>query len=279
MALSINEVQNMNLDTLANAIGVCKKQEAANKEKQPSTAEKYKKLNVAFTNAQKKLTNIIDGLKKIEDPSTPVDPATGKRQSYYDTIVAGKEANVTIAYIASKLADKGATVSVDDADKEKIDDSAMDVSSISVRRNFVDMGKDLVSDTMHGKGRAIGLKHALLGYGVAELATTGITSMLAKKGIMSGSVTLFGLAKQGIMNLPTFLPQVAATLTPILSANPIGFTVLGAAAAMALIPMIKRKVDAWKDKFNKNQNAQINFDAVLQKKIAENDEILNPPTP
>ena len=231
--------------------------------KAKTKVEKYKNAITVFENAKAKLNSVIAQLKATPDPLSTSDP----QESYFDTLFKGKEDAVTLTYIGTVLSGKGLNIA--DFDKSGIADAKADMSRVNLNHNFIDTTKEFTDEVAKGKGRAVGLTNALLGIGIADTATKGITTLLAKKGIMEGSLSLFGLAKKGFTFIPSLFPSIQAGATTLFSACPAGWILLGGAVALKAIPVIKRTVDKISSSLKSDYGAQGKFDANIQKFVAE----------
>ena len=225
------DLQSLNKVSFDKAIGILNTRLAElNGKRGPSTETKRAKCRNAievFTKAKAKLESTITTLKNTPDPSS----STGA--SYYDTIFAGAaEDTLTMSYIGMKMSGTPVTIDFTDVPSQ---------ANVNLNHNFIDKSKDFGNEVLDGKGRAIGFANGLLGLGIADVATKGVTSLLAKKGIMDSSLGLFGLAKKGLSMLPEVLPSVGASLSAFFTASsPIGWAIIGGAIAVKLLPAVKR---------------------------------------
>ncbi len=264
MAYSAETVKNMNVDTLKMAIEKCNKNAADAKETKPSRAKKFENLGEVYQNAKTKLEKTINFLEKTNDPSSTTTP----KQKYIETICDGKRANLTLAWIGSQCESKG--VDLSSAGINLADDS--DITPKNVRRSIFDIGKDCGSNLVNGKGKAVGLAYGLLGVSIADAATKGVTTLLAKKGIMSESLNLFGLVKKGVLALKTSWPSIMSNITTgataVWGAVPLAVCTFGAFALLKLVPVIKRKVQQLNKKA-KGLNVEKNLEDSLDDAIAK----------
>ncbi|MBO5344634.1 MAG: hypothetical protein J6A51_01935 [Clostridia bacterium] len=239
--------------------------------KNSKTKTKIEKYNAAikvFENAKSKLSSVIAQLKKTPDPLSTSDP----QESYFDTLFKGKEDAVTLTYIGSVLTGKGLNIA--DFDKSGIDESKVDMAKINLNHNFIDTTKEFTDDVAKGKGKAVGLTNALLGIGIADIATKGITTLLAKKGIMDGSLSLFGLLGRGFEAIPGILPSIQAGASTIFAACPMGWALLGGAVALKVIPVVKRAVDKIRANLKSDYGAQDRFNANMSKILADQPQLV-----
>ena len=249
MAYSVDNVKNMTTATLDQAISYCARKAAdLNRANKPATAAKFDAAKKVFETAKLKLERTITILSNTEDPS---DTSTPKKK-YIETICDGKKTNLTLEWIGQAFITKGrditAVAELNSTDADKIASGAevnlgdeSDITPASVRRSPFDWAKDFANDLGKGKGRAVGLARGLLGVGIAEVASRLVTGGLAKAGIMSEGMGLFGLLKTGITNLPTVWPHIASAATAIWNFSPLGVCALGGLVVVKSIPWIKKK--------------------------------------
>ena len=203
-----------------------------------------------FTKAKAKLEETITKLK-----TTP-DPASQTGASYYDTMFAGiSEDTLTMAYIGTKMF--GTSFVIDFSDVPAY-------ANINLNHNFIDKTKDFANEVLDGKGRAVGFTNGLLGLGIADVATKGITSVLVKKGIMDTSLGLFGLAQKGLEMLPSILPSVGSSLAAFFSPSIIGWAIIGGALAAKALPAVKRVLNKIKNSLKADFGVQKQFENNLE---------------
>ena len=262
MGITLPQIQGLNEKDLTAGITVVRKKAAEETAKHNySTADKYKLMETRLTEAKKKLTNCISALTQT---------VPGDTQTYLDKYFGGATdtSKFTLSYIANHISADGHTL--DDLDSSKISDDKMDVSKIHVRRNIFDVASDFAKDTANGKVRAPKLTKFIAGYGIAELATSFVTSRLAKAGIMSEATTLLGLAKTGITMLADKLPAFWHAAVPILGSNVPGFVFAGAAVALLTIPTIANKIKKACGKVKKHFGVQAEIDKPMLEQLAKN---------
>lgn len=271
-AYSVDNVKNMTTATLDQAIAYCARKAAdLNRENKPSTAAKFEAAKKVFETAKLKLERTIHILENTEDPSSPPN-------KYIDTICGGKKVNLTLEWIGqafiTKHRDITAVAELNSTDADKLasgdhvnlsDES--DITPESVRRSPFDWAKDFANDVGKGKGRAVGLARGLLGVGIAEVASRLVTGGLAKAGIMSEGMGLFGLLKTGVSHLPMAWPHIASAATAIWNFSPLGVCALGGLVVVKSIPWIKKKAQKLFSNF-KNMDANKAMEENLARQIA-----------
>ena len=248
MAYSVDNVRNMTTATLDQAIAYCARKAAdLNRENKPSTAAKFEAAKKVFETAKLKLERTIHILETTDDPSTPAP-----HQKYIDSICDGKKQNLTLEWIGQAFVAKGRDIThvaelnstdaakIASGDEVNLGDES-DITPESVRRNPIDWAKDFANDVGKGKGRAVGLARGLLGVGIAEVASRLVTGGLAKAGIMSEGMGLFGLLKTGVSHLPMAWPHIASAATAIWNFSPLGVCALGGLVVVKTIPWFKKK--------------------------------------
>lgn len=273
MAYSVDNVKNMTTATLDQAIAYCARKAAdLNRANKPATAAKFDAAKKVFETAKLKLERTIHILENTDDPST------SPTRKYIDSICDGKKTNLTLEWIGQAFITKGrditAVAELNSTDADKIASGAevnlsdeSDITPESVRRNPIDWAKDFANDLGKGKGRAVGLARGLLGVGIAEVASRLVTGGLAKAGIMSEGMGLFGLLKTGVSHLPMAWPHIASAATAIWNFSPIGVCALGGLVVVKSIPWIKKKAQKLFNNF-KDMDANKAMEENLARQIA-----------
>lgn len=241
--------KNLTKASFPEAIKTCKKYESKFKDKEVKK-KKYEGMRKVFEESEETLNKAIEATKSIT-------MASGK--SFYDEFVDGKEATVSLAWLGDKLATESARITGGD-----IPDLGAHVS-VEFKYDFVDRMKQLGIDFTKGKGLAKGITTAASGVLIGELLTQGVTSFLAKKGIIDGAMGLLGLGKLGIEYAPMAWQAIAGAATSIASWSMLVPIAAGVLVAVKTVPVIKNIVDKVKAK-HKEAGA---FDENMQKILTE----------
>ncbi len=227
------------------------KQQASKFKDNEAKEKKYKVAQQELENAKAKLDALIEKTKSITMSSG---------NSFYVDYVQASESSVNLVWLSDKLAEKeaemtsGAPTSVDVATNE-----------IEPHYDFIDGTKKAGKDLLNGKGLSNGLFKATLGVGVGELLAKGVTSYLAKEGIMQSSLGLFGLGKLGITNLPTAFTALQTGMTALWGFSPLIVVAGGAMVAIKAVPAIKHLIDKISAKTKENYK----FEEEVNKMITE----------
>lgn len=235
------------------SIEICKKN--IDRFKGKENEKKYQLMLKELESAKKKLNEAIEKSRsiKMKDDKT-----------FYESFVQGNETVVTLAWLGDKI----------NAEREKgeiAEDQSVDLSTqaVDVHYDFVEKTKKAGKDLLNGKGISKGVINALFGICIGELLTKGVTSLLVKKGIMSESMGLVGLAKLGIANLPKVWAAIKTGLAAAWNFSALSVIGVGALGLAIAIPKVKHLIDKTKKKckeaneFENNINEMINSQATL----------------
>lgn len=225
----------------------------------PIKAKKYTDAALELRNAKTKLETLIDKTKAIT-----VTKTDGTEEKFYNLYVRDNQDNATIEWLMTEL----------EGHESEIVGGApaydADVNEIDTHYDFIDATKKVGHDMLNGKGLSKALVGATIGVGVGELLSKGVTSVLAKEGIMQSSMGLFGLAKLGIKSLPAGLSALGSGMSMLWGFSPVAVVAGGALVALKAVPAIKHLVDKVVAKFKSNAAENNLFEDEANKKIAEN---------
>lgn len=226
----------------------------------PIKAKKYTDAALELKSAKTKLETLIAKTKSDEFKVNDVSGAV----SFYDKYVADKEDVATLDWLMGEIsAHESEFVSGTPTYDAEVND-------INTHYDFVDATKKVGHDMLNGKGLSKVLVGATIGVGVSELLTKGVTSVLAKEGIVQSSMGLFGLAKLGIKSLPAGLSALGSGMSMLWGFSPVAVVAGGALVALKAVPAIKRLVEKAVTKFKSNAAENNLFEDEANKKIAEN---------
>ncbi len=253
--LAIKELTNKINEEQARKADTEKKMSEKNKKNMGSYTTSYEAKLMAtkkhYLDAREKLQKYINHLSEKKVPGT--------ENSYLTAFFEGKESAVTLAQVGIVLKDKD--VSALDAEfKTEIASGDLEISpNATVQRTFMDRVKNLTGDIKYGKGKAVGLAKVMLGMGALSFATKGVTSALAKKGVISSSLSLFDLAGMGIERLPSLFSSIVSGATQVFNFSPIGFALVGGFLAIKALPKIRSFFQKTGQNFDKAFNSDKNF--------------------
>lgn len=225
----------------------------------PIKAKKYTDAALELKSAKQKLEALITKTKTIT-----ITKPDGSTDFFYNVYVQGKESNATIAWLMAEL---------ESHESEMVGgapDIDIEVNEIDTHYDFVDATKKVGYDMLNGKGLSKALVGATIGVGVSELLAKGVTSVLAKEGIVQSSMGLFGLAKLGIKSLPAAMTSLGSGMSMLWGFSPVAVVAGGALVALKAVPAIKHLIDKAVAKFKSNAAENNLLEDEINKKIAEN---------
>lgn len=226
----------------------------------PVKAKKYTNAALELRSAKTKLETLIDKTKN----EFKVNDGSGGEMSFYDKYVTGKENVATIEWLTDLIATHESEI----VSGAPVYDA--EVNEINTHYDFIDATKKVGHDMLNGKGLSKALVGATIGVGVSELLAKGVTSVLAKEGIVQSSMGLFGLAKLGIKSLPAGLSALGSGMSMLWGFSPVAVVAGGALVALKAVPAIKRLVEKAVTKFKSNTAENNLFEDEANRKIAEN---------
>ena len=262
--MAMTDLKEIQKGKFAEAIKICDNQIKTFKNS-PDKQKKYQEAKKALQEAQAKLNDIIEKTKTIllNEP----DPADAtKKLSFYDKFIGKKNENfVTLAWLSSKIAIEKTAGNFETASVAVVDELKFGAKEIDPRFDMIDRTKSITKQFLEGKGVSAWLAKGCLAVGIGEILTKGITSYLAKEGIMQSAMGLFGLGKLGIAHLPTLWASLSAGMTTLVGFAPLA---VGAAAAFAVvkgIPMVNNLIN----KVKKKHKDAYAFDKGIEKILKE----------
>lgn len=250
------------------AIKICDKQ-AKNFKNNPERANVYENAKKALQAAQKKLKEAVEATKSIE--TTTVDPTDStKKQSFYDKFIKDKEDFVTLCWLSAKIASEKSSSSIEAGSVAAADELKLNANEIETKYDIIDRTKRITKQILEGKGVAKWLTRGCLAVGLGEILAKGVTGYLAKEGIMSGALGLFGLGKLGISKLPALWSAIGTGVTALT-----GWSALfvGAAAGFAVlktIPVVSNFVKSIKTKYKNAHTYEQGIESLLKSQEATN---------
>ena len=244
----------------AKAIMLCDQKIKYYKNK-PEKAKKFEKLRDAYRESQSKVNAIIEKTKTIE----LVHPTDSTKPSFYDEFVSGKEDFVSLCWLSSKLTSMKSAGELTTSTEAVVDTLDFTAKNPDVKWDITDTTKSIWNQFKNGTGVSQKVLKGSLFVCLGELLTQGITSALAKEGIMQGAMGLIGLGKLGVAQLPKLLPFVESGIGFILGLPHLALIGGGVAAVVATVPAVKKMIDKVK---KKHKNAEA-FDKGMEQIEAE----------
>lgn len=223
----------------------------------PVKAKKYKDAAADLRNAKAKLDELLDKAKQMK-----ISDGSGGTTTIYDKYVNAKGDAVTLAWLNCEIIAHESEIVSGPVDYDA------EVNEIDVHYDFIDATKKVGHDLLNGKGLSKGLAGAAVGIGIGELLTKGVTSLLAKEGIIQSSMGLFGLGKLGITNLPTAFTALQTGMTALWGFSPLIVVAGGAFIALKGIPAIKQLIDKAVTKYKSKVDENNKFEKDVNDLIA-----------
>lgn len=229
-------------------IKICDKQIKVFKNN-PDRAKVYEKAKKALQEAQKKLKDAIEKTKSIE--TTFVDPADSSRKlSFYEKYIGeGNENFVSLCWLSGKIAAEKSASRIEAGSVAEADALDLNAKEIEVKYDMVDRTKRITKQFLQGKGVAQWLTKGCLAVGIGEILAKGVTSYLAKEGIMSGAMGLFGLGKLGISKLPALWTALGTGMTALTGWSTLFVGAAAGFAALKAIPVVNNFVNKVKTRY------------------------------
>ena len=233
------DVERISLGNIPKALELCNKKIKEFEGNEVKKA-KYEKMKAALSSAKQKIDDTIKYLNE-------------KEPTFYEDSIKGRESAVTLAWLGTKLAMEGKTVSTD-----------LSESPVDVHYDFIDETKKQMLDISKGKGIAKGIAGVSIAAIIGEVLSRGVTQILVKKGIMKGAMSLLGVTKLGIANLPAAFSAMGAGMTSLWGVASIGVVGAAALAAVAVIPAVTKFVKKAKAKHNANHEFEHDMDKMIK---------------
>ena len=234
----------------------------------PVKEDFYKGIKKKVEKAEEKLKSLIAKTKEIK-----MKPAEGATEgvSFYDKFIAGKEKLVSLMWLSDKV---GAELNSENIDSEKtttvkLSDFNAEGEEINTKRDFIDKTKSVVHQFTHGTGFAKFLMNGCLAVGIGEVLTKGVTSYLAKEGIVESSMGLFGLADLGIKNASTLWGFLETGFSVVTGFSTLALGVGAGLLVLKGIPMIRGLVDKIKAKHKEANSLETGIEKMMQEQQAK----------
>ena len=218
-----------------------------------------------YEEAQKKLNSYVHTLE-----TTHIDPNDPNSPTYLDQFFAGNATVLTLAKISQVLGgvtDPAQMAGLDATGKTAEMKATPDDPTISVQRDFIDRAKDLGNDVANCKGKVLTVAKVLLGAGLLEGITRGISHQLVANLVVPETFGVLDVANWLLCKVPS-IPQLLSTgMGMAWSFSPVMITAFGAFAVLKGIPLVKKAIKWGKEKFNKNFLAEQKFNEDVAQKV------------
>lgn len=210
--------------------------------KNPDKKAKLEKALKELKNLPNRLEEVINKTKKVK--LVNATKANNTEKTFYKEFIEGNEHLVDLIWLRSKMESEKAKGNIDASTTAEADSVAKEkAKTLDVKFSFVDRTKSVANQILSGKGISKWLSRGFLAVGIGEIMSQGVTSLLAKEGIMKSATGLFGVAKIGVEALPKLWPILTNGVQMIMGLpNPVLFAGAGLAVVHG-IPMVKNLVD------------------------------------
>lgn len=253
MAIETPNIDEVSFESFETTIKNCKTilEKKIKAEKNPVKADKYKNALTVYNAGLEKYNKVNEVCKNMKVADT-----TGNEVSFYDEVVKARGAAINLATVqyemnewieAKKTEGKKLTAdSIKQADE--FDGLDLSVEEVNVHYNPIDRCKKAGLDILNGRGVAKGIMTTAAVVGIGDILCKGVTTVLAKEGIISGALDLVGLGKLGIQNLPALGELLAGGLKTFAEFSTLGLAGGAVILGLAAIPVVKGIIDKVKAK-------------------------------